>query len=234
MKNRTGGRRTSILRERAISGHLQGLSPALRWVAENEAWIVLGFALAEGRRADFSPESADLETVTALLVRIGELSLPDVAHDWADKRWDRYTTGEEEAEMFRGNTLLHTDINPSNILIGENAAWVVDWAWPGRGAAFIDPALLVVQLIAAGHVPAAAESWAARCPGWEAADPKAIDAFASATQRMYHQCALNSEAEWLRAMETAAQSWLTYRLGRPPSGPPPPAGTDNCSTAHGA
>jgi hypothetical protein len=37
-----------------------------------------------------------------------------------------------------GDALLHTDFNPLNILVGPDRVWMIDWAWPTRGAAFID------------------------------------------------------------------------------------------------
>jgi RIO-like serine/threonine protein kinase len=36
--------------------------------------------------------------------------------------------------------LLHTDFNPLNILLGPDRVWIIDWAWPTRGASFIDAA----------------------------------------------------------------------------------------------
>jgi hypothetical protein len=97
-------------------------------------------------------------------------------------------------------------------MIGEQRTWAVDWSWPTRGAAFIDPACLVVQLIAAEHTPEAAEAWAAGCTAWAGADPKAVDAFAAATVRMYWRFAKRKPDEsWLTAMAVAAEEWTTYR-----------------------
>jgi RIO-like serine/threonine protein kinase len=30
--------------------------------------------------------------------------------------------------------LLHTDFNPLNVLMTADGAWIIDWAWPTRGA----------------------------------------------------------------------------------------------------
>ncbi len=55
-----------------------------------------------------------------------------------------------------GKTLLHGDINQSNLLIDRaGTVVVIDWAQPVRGAAWIDVADLVPHLILAGHTPAA-------------------------------------------------------------------------------
>ena len=47
--------------------------------------------------------------------------------------------------------MLHTDFNPLNILLGPVRVWIIDWAWPTRGAAFIDAAYFLIRAMAAGH-----------------------------------------------------------------------------------
>ncbi|MFC5723476.1 hypothetical protein ACFP1Z_25250 [Streptomyces gamaensis] len=216
--NRPGGRRDSITREQLINEAVRPVSPALRWHTESDEWIVLGFEFVEGRPSEFAPGSPDLPTVVGLLNRIGGLKLPEVAQDWDETRWDRFVANEADTALFRGDALLYTDINPGNLLIGDRDAWAVDWAWPTRGAGFIDPARLVVQLIAAGHSPRSAEDWAAGCTAWVNADPGAIDAFAAANLRMNRRFAdRNPEASWLTAMVAAAQAWTDHR-GIPETG----------------
>lgn len=211
--NRPGGRRESLIREGLINPHIQPISPALRWQAENHTWVALGFEVVHGRPANFTPGSPDLPVIIDIVNRIGELTLPAIARDWPEDRWDRYATNWAEARLFDGDALLYTDIHPGNLIVGSGSAWAVDWAWPTRGAAFIDPACLVVQLIAAELRPESAESWAARCPAWTNADPRAVNAFAAASRRM-HQAAADrhADAAWLRAMTTAAERWEQHRL----------------------
>ncbi|WP_406297552.1 hypothetical protein OG948_18105 [Embleya sp. NBC_00888] len=212
VRNRPGGRRESLLRERLVNPTVQPISPALRWHAENDDWMVLGFEAIEGRRSDFAPTSPDLPAIVDTLNRIGALDLPEVAHDWHETRWNRFATDEAQTTLFQGDALLHTDINPDNVMIGRANTWAVDWSWPTRGAGFIDPACLAVQLIAAGHSARSAESWASDCTAWTKADPNAISAFAAATLRMYRAFAERKpEAAWLGAMAEAAQSWVVYR-----------------------
>ncbi|MGW7294136.1 protein kinase [Streptomyces xiamenensis] len=211
MRNEGWGR-DSIVREKLINSFVQLVSPALRWEVEDEQWIALGFEIVDGRRANFAPGSPDLPVIIELLNRMSELRLPEVARDWTETRWDRYVADQAETEHFRGLALLHTDINPSNLLIGEREAWAVDWSWPGRGAPFIDPAMLVVQLVSSGHSPESAESWAAGCKAWEDAAPEAIDAFAAATTRMYWSFAKwRPEESWLKAVAEAAEAWANHR-----------------------
>ncbi|MFD6437755.1 protein kinase [Streptomyces venezuelae] len=215
MCNRPGGRRDSILRERDISTTVAySVAPPLLWHRENGEWIILGYEVIEGRRCNFKPGSTDLNAVVDTLNRVALLQPP--TWDWQETRWDRFASGRGEATLFAGDALLHTDINPSNFLVdGTGRAWLVDWAWPTIGAAFIDPALLVVQLVSAGHTVEAAESWAARCAAWAQADPRAIDAFAAAVHRMHAEfVAGDPEAAWLRSMESAARAWVEHRRGR--------------------
>ncbi len=212
MRNRPGGRRDSITRERVISPFVTSVSPALKWHVEDEHWIALGFEVVDGWPADFAPGSPDVPAVVDLVDRIGKLHLPEVARDWPETRWHPFALDESEAELFRGDSLLHTDINPSNLLVGSRGMWAVDWAWPTRGAGFIDPALLVVQLVAAGHSPDAAESQVSGCSAWVKADREAVDAFSAALLRMYRVFSdRKPEVSWLKAMVTAARFWVDHR-----------------------
>jgi hypothetical protein len=217
MRNRPGGRKDSITRERLVNEFVQPISPALRWYSETQGWIVLGFEAVDGRPSDLTPGSPDLPMAVGLVDGLGSLSLPRVARGWAETRWDRFAACEADAELFRGDALLHTDVNPDNVLIGRSG-WLVDWSWPTRGAAFIDPAVLVVQLVAAGHAPQAAEAYAAQCRAWVEADARAIDAFALANLGMYRGFVERQpDATWLKAMVDAVQSWASHRgvLNRP-------------------
>lgn len=191
---------------------MQNVSPALLWHAESEEWVVLEFEAVEGRRPDFGPGSPDLPGIVNVLNRIGDLELPEVAQDWPETRWDRDVPDKAQAELFRGETLLHTDIHPSNLIIGDRNTWVVDWAWPTRGAAFIDPACLVVQLVSSGHSPESAESWASGGKGWANAGPDAINAFGAAYVWMLWRLARRrSEDSWRKEMAEAVEFWANHR-----------------------
>ncbi|MFD4629289.1 protein kinase [Streptomyces sp. NPDC058284] len=217
MFNVPGGRKDSILRERAINPYVQPLSPRLLWSidGDEDGWIILGFSAVDGRSSRFEPDSPDLPIIVGALNRIAGVPLPPVARDWPETRWNDFAADAKEAELFQGDMLLHTDINPSNIIIGERDVWVVDWSWPTRGAAFIDPACLALQLIAAGHTVESAESRVSQCAVWSKSDPAAIDAFARANLRMYRtQAKRFPDQAWLGAMEATAQSWVDYRQGR--------------------
>ena len=63
MRNRPGGRRDQMVREKVINPHVRSVAPALLWSVENREWIVLGFAWVNARESDFTPGSADLPAV---------------------------------------------------------------------------------------------------------------------------------------------------------------------------
>lgn len=203
---------TSLEREAAINPAVRHIAPALLWQARGQGWLALGFRHLPGaRHASFKPGSPDLPAVAAAIDRISRTPLPDAARDWRETRYDRYADDDASA-YFSGPALLHGDINPDNMLISPGGdVTIVDWAWPTHGAAFIDPACLTVQLVAAGHPPAEAETWAGQCAAWREADPAAIDAFATVAVRMYQKFEEIDPEPWRKAMTTAVTDWARHR-----------------------
>jgi hypothetical protein len=199
---------SSLEREAQINPYVRSVSPALRWQVRQGGWIILAFDVVPGTHADFAPGSPDLPAVADAVGAIGAIDCPEVARDWRETRWDWFT---DQAPLFAGNTLLYTDINPDNFLVTGSGVSVVDWSWPTRGAGFIDPACLVVQLVAAGHTAERAEGWGQRCAAWRTADPDAVSAFAQATVRMYQHFENRDPAPWRKAMTEAATAWAAYR-----------------------
>ena len=99
----------------------------------------------------------------------------------ARQRWAAYVDRKADLDLLDGDALLHTDFNPLNILLGPDRTWIIDWAWPTGGAAFIDAACFLIRAMAADHNASPAEVLAAQCPGWSQASPAAIDVFALAS-----------------------------------------------------
>lgn len=63
--------------------------------------------------------------------------------------------------------LLHTVWFPTNVLIAQDRAVLVDWALEtSYGAGWIAPDLWAVWLIREGHTPRKAERWAFQVPAW--------------------------------------------------------------------
>lgn len=159
-----------------------------------EAWTSLG--------------SPPIDTLAAL-------PCPDEGLLTAERRFAGYLEDPRDAACFSGDTLLHTDYNPENILFSGRGLWMVDWAWTSRGAGFIDPACALPWLIAAGHSAAQAESWAQSTSGWAQAEPAAIDLFATAIQRVWREIAAQNPGScWQARLADAAEMWSTYRTQR--------------------
>lgn len=130
----------------------------------------------------------------------------------AEHRWRTYVAAPEELEWLRGDRLLHTDYNPLNVLITDGRALLIDWAWPTRGAGWIDPACLVLRLIAGGHTAEEAERVVVQTPAWSSAPERGVEVFAWANVRLWDEIAGNDPAPWVERMACAAHEWLEYRV----------------------
>lgn len=206
-------------REAAINPCVLTVSPRLLWEAQDVDWHLLGFEHTPGRHADFAPGSPDLPLVLDAMRRLGGLPCPDLPElKEAVRRWSAYVENPADLALLDGDTLLHTDYNPFNILIDGQAARLIDWAWPTRGAAFIDPASLIVRLIFAGHTPAEAEPVVAHLPAWSTAPKRAVDVYATAVERMWTEIYQADPTTWKRQTMTAARAWRNHRQNPDASG----------------
>lgn len=92
--------------------------------------------------------------------------------------------------------------------------WIIDWAWPTRGAAFIDAACFLIRAMAAGHDASQAEALAARCPGWQQAPSAAIDVFALASARLYDEIACQDPQPFKQRLASVTGVWFRHRLAQ--------------------
>lgn len=196
-------------READISPYVTAVSPRLLWHTEEAGWVLLAFEDIDGRHADYTPGSPDLPLVAATMARLSAIQAPDVV---ARDMPDRMKAHTDAPDLFAGATLLHTDWFPTNVLITDGRAVLVDWAWASRGAAWIDPALWVVWLIKHGHTPAQAEAWAAHIPAWHTAPAAAVNAFAAATVSVWEEITDGDPEPWTLDMLTAARRWAAHRF----------------------
>jgi hypothetical protein len=195
--------------EAKINPYILAISPRALWHIDVDGWDVLGFEHIDGRHVDLSPGSADLSKVAKAVERLGSISCPDLPLKRIEQRWADFAD-EPALKLLSGDSLLHTDLSPHNILINATVH-VVDWAWPTRGAAWIDPACLGLWLIAEGHTPKQAEAWAQQLPIWTTASDDAIDTFVVATSSLWGQIAHADPQPWKQQLVAAARRWARHR-----------------------
>ena len=143
-------------------------APALRWLHDDDEWVVLGFEYVEGRAPRRPWRRDDLDASLAMLARAVEVLTPPpeglmlgtFAEEFAPLPgfWDHVRErhpGLEHAdeaaalaarfaEVTGGDTLVHTDVRDDNILITADGAVLCDWNWPVVGAAWLDTAILMI------------------------------------------------------------------------------------------
>ncbi|WAZ19124.1 aminoglycoside phosphotransferase [Streptomyces cinnabarinus] len=199
----------TLLREAEINRHLPDACPRLMWRVQVKGWELLGYQFLAGRHADYRPGSPDLHLVRAALTEVQCLTVPPRARVLsAQERWASYAA-PGTADLFAGDALLHTDLAPDNVLVAERAC-LVDWAWPTRGAAWIDPAIWALRLLAAGHTPQEADAAAGAFPSWKRADDISKSAFATASARLWGEIADNDPAAWKYRMARSSVLFAAF------------------------
>lgn len=196
--------------EAVINPYVAHLAPRLLWRVQGE-WDVLGFELVDGQHADYRPGSVDLPRVAETMTALGTIQCPDLPVKLAEHRWRAYVDTPEELEWLKGDRLLHTDYNPLNVLMVDGRALLIDWAWPTRGAGWIDPACWVIRLMADGHSAESAERVVAGVPTWQTAPVEGLAMFARACARMWTEIADNDFVAWTAGTARAARAWAVHR-----------------------
>lgn len=209
-------------REAEINPHLPAGCPRLLWRVRTDEWDLLGFERLTGRTADFRPGSPDLPAVVDALDRLARIPCPTLPLKSVRQRWEPYTD-PDALHLLDGEHLLHTDMAPHNIIVTEvdpdgPVAHLIDWAWPTRGAAWVDPAVWVLRLLVAGHTPPDADKWAARLPAWRAAPRAALLVFAHANLALWTELAeQDPDRNWKADLAGHARAWATYLGEQHPS-----------------
>lgn len=224
-------------------------APRLHWDEVIAGWVVLAFDDVPGRHADLSPGSADVgrvvDAVAALAADLTPCPVPDVpdaryelaglVHGWRELAASRqpHSDGWVRSNLDRlaaaetawladadGTTLLHGDINRSNLLIKQDQVFLVDWGQPVRGAAWIDIADLIPHLILAGHTPQAAETAVAPALTATGVAPETLTSYAIAFAGYWARMARRPDppgVPHLRHHQTrasmAAVRWAARRTG---------------------
>ncbi|MGX7829636.1 phosphotransferase family protein [Actinokineospora sp. 24-640] len=220
-----------------------GLAPQVLFHADLDAaetgrdWLVVGFEHVPGRSAHLAPGSPDLPLVAAAVEAIAALpagGMRPLRQRWAPTDWWHRVAalapdtivGFDIAEMTRlselvpalvdGDRLLHTDLHGDQILITpDGSAKVIDWGFPGAGAAWIDTAFVMLRLIEAGHTPDAAETWAYARRTFADVDGSALTAWTAYVAGFWTHLAVTGGPGSPRRAQLA-RDHLRWRLTRYP------------------
>ncbi|WP_436536254.1 phosphotransferase family protein [Actinoplanes sp. HUAS TT8] len=180
-------------------------SPAVEWHFEAAGWLVVAFEQCEGRHADLSPASPDLELLDEFLQIIGKTPAPDVPLFSPKAR-----IGFEHPAM-DGDTLVHTDLAAANLIVTPDGLRVVDWAFATKAAPWFELASLTHWLIGAGHTPHQAEQWLARHPAWRETDPEVLDYFAAKNAEKWAAKSAGTSTAWMHDLAAWTSQWSAYR-----------------------
>jgi hypothetical protein len=222
-------------RELAVNATLPDGVPAPRllWSGRAAGWLLLAFEhVPDARETVLSPRSPDVAAVLDTVACLGETLTPC---PWPDAPGvaEKVSVMRQRAEAaptdglyaaalhgldlddLSGASLLHADLHEGNLLLAGGRVHVIDWSLAACGATWVDLALLVPRLIAAGHTPEQAEGLASGIPAWKSAPEGAVTGLA-AVRGMFCSHMAASGPEHLRARRertaAACRAWLEYRL----------------------
>lgn len=215
LPDRDGPEVRSLRRESEISPYVTQFAPRLLSHIEAGGWLALIFTHVPGRTATFAPGSPDLDVLAKTVTELQATPCPDVVRMPVEQRW---TSFADDVSPMAGNTLLHTDLNPNNLIITDDGSvTVVDWALASRGAAWIEAGQLMPWLILDGHSPRQADAWATQIPSWRQADPTAINLYTRLAVEFWQRRSANRPEPWMPPYLTAWQRWAAYRTGPAPA-----------------
>lgn len=81
----------------------------------------------------------------------GDPAAPWASHPWVAPRLAELVAFEPLLhERLRGDTLSHCDLRADNVLLADDTVWFVDWAHAGNAARWLDPVLLLADVVASG------------------------------------------------------------------------------------
>lgn len=180
-------------------------SSAVRWHFEAAGWLVVGFEHCDGPHADLSPGSPDLDLLGEALTVLGQTPAPDVPMFSPKQR-----IGFEHPAM-DGDTLVHTDLCPPNLIVTPQGLRIVDWAMATTAAPWVELAMLAPWLISAGHTPQQADQWLTHHLAWQLADPEVLDLFATKNAQKWATKSAGATAAWVHNLAAWTSQWSAYR-----------------------
>ncbi|MFD7712869.1 aminoglycoside phosphotransferase [Streptomyces sp. NPDC059786] len=196
----------------AVAPYTRGLGPALLWHVQRHGWDLLGFEDLDGRPADYRPGSPDVPLVMQAMQQLSGAAVPPTAGLRSmSSRLRDYAEDKRYANLFDGEQLVHTDLNPKNVLIRDGRAHLANWTRACRGAPWTEPSLWAVRLIAAGHTAHDAHAWAAGHPAWADAPEDCLIQFARAQHNPWRATTRTGyTSRWMRTMLTATAGWSAH------------------------
>lgn len=227
--------REEALKLRKLAGWIP--APALRWVRDEDDWVVLGFEYVEGRAPERPWTDTDLGAVSDLLVEAAGRLTPAPGCGWATFEEDHaafpsywellgHLPHADEAaslaarfgDVTAGDTLVHVDVRDDNVLIRpDGSAVLCDWNWPVVGAAWLDSLLLLIGPRGDGID---VEAHLAAHPLLSAVDPEAIDSVLALVTGYFLKSAgdpVPPTSPYLRDVQRwqgeVCWSWLSERRG---------------------
>lgn len=217
--------------------------PRLRWRLD-EDWVVLGIEHVEcGRNPSRPWEPAAVDSALDALEVLAERLTPSRSADvgdlvpelagWADawtalaqrhgdrgRRAEAASLAAEFARTRSGDTLVHTEVRADNLVVGTGGVYVCDWAFPLRGADWIDSVMLLAAVHGDGGDVA---PYLAGRPLLAAVDPADVDRLLAVLAGYFLVLGdrpVPSASPYLRAHQTwygrACWSWLSHRRGWAP------------------
>lgn len=152
---------------------------------------------------------------------------PDDLDPWERRHLSRLAAGSAALatagcrihDPLSGDTLLHLDLRADNVLLSpDGSVTVVDWPWASRGAAWIDPTVLGVDLLVYGGPDP--EELLAEFGVLDDVDPEVVTALLTALTGMWAesyrappQPGMDSVRPFQRAFHDAALGWVRRRSG---------------------
>ncbi|WP_327643695.1 aminoglycoside phosphotransferase [Micromonospora zamorensis] len=196
----------SLRYELAVTRAIDRHPPAVLWHFESDGWLVVGTEHLPGPHPDLSPGSTDLNLLLARLKALQETPAPGETWFTPAAR-----LGFAHPAM-DGETLIHSDLNPANLIVTPLGLRIVDWAWATKAAAWVELALLVPWLIGSGHSAEQAEEWIAQLPAWTATDRPVLDDFASKNATKWAAKSRQNAERWVRDLAMWTGEWADHRI----------------------
>ncbi|MFC7623414.1 hypothetical protein [Microlunatus sp. GCM10028923] len=142
---------------------------------DDHHWVVLLYPAVAGEPPQHPWRAADLNRVLDAWLPVGEAlsAIPDWprnnliaplftgwrtiaespddpwhehAQDWTDRE-QRFVTAATETGPLIG---AHVDLRADNLLLGPDGVWFVDWAHPDHAAPWLDPLIMLCDVVASG------------------------------------------------------------------------------------